>query len=365
MNTITLFASCLVATITVSDAFQSGNTKLSLISQSYPLRTSFLLPSRTTILYSDITKTDFSSASRFSGAGPILVDMNKYNVINLEEIALEWTAILMPASSLQDEGVYLQAKTKQSILADTVKVAFTRIPNKSLGLQLLELAGGRDDGLGITVIEDVLEGGCAEGSGIIPGDSIIKVEVRKRSKNDMKPTNLLEVLDTEEVISIGTECLNYDKTVEAIVSLPPASNDPNIEETFILTLKRLRRKPKIQLKLQYPPKMNEPDISLELFAGENLRRALLVRGVKLNDPLSKRFDSGGSGDCGAEGTCATCAVSIVRGKELLNPPGSTEYQIFNKFNPRWRMSCKAIVGYGMNEGELVVRVNPKQWDDEQ
>ena len=125
-------------------------------------------------------------------------------------------------------------------------------------------------------------------------------------------------------------------------------------------MKRLRRKPRVTVKLQYPPYEKEPDTVLELFAGENLRRALLTRGVKLNDVLSKRFDSGGTGDCGADGTCATCAVGVVRGGELLSPKKQTESQIFAD-TPSWRMACKTIVGHGMSEGDLTLQVNPKQW----
>jgi len=108
--------------------------------------------------------------------------------------------------------------------------------------------------------------------------------------------------EVEEVISVTTECLGYDRTVEAILSLPPPSSD---SETILLTVKRLRRKPKVTVNFQYPPNQEEDDLSIELFAGENLRRAMLVRGIKLNDPLARRFDNGGTGDCGAEGTCGT------------------------------------------------------------
>ena len=95
----------------------------------------------------------------------------------------------------------------------------------------------------------------------------------------------------------------YDATIEAITSLPaPISSD----EEVVLTIKRLRRQPKVNIKLQYPPYLEEPDVNIELFAGENLRRAMLTRGIKLNDKLAERFDSGGMGDCGSDGTCATC-----------------------------------------------------------
>lgn len=296
---------------------------------------------------------DQSAASKFSGAGPAKVDMNQYN-LPIDRIAEEWTAEMVPATPMQEEGIYLRAKSKKEIMVDTVKVEFPR--GAGLGIELLELAGGRSDGLGITVVAGLVEGGAAEGSDILEGDSIISVGVRRR-KASGSGANLEE---SEETIAVPTECLGYDATVDAILSLPPV--DPKFDEAIVLNLKRLRRKPKVKVNLQYPPNQGEEDVSLELFAGENLRRAFLVRGVKLNDPLSRRFDNGGSGDCGAEGTCATCAVSVVRGENLLSPPGSTEKQIF-KQNPRWRMACKTIVGYGLQEGEMTVRVNPRQWAD--
>jgi hypothetical protein len=280
------------------------------------------------------------------------VDMNQYNVYDMETISSEWTANVVQKSAFLEEGIYLGARNTTIYMVDTVKVQLPRRIGQGMGLELLELAGGREDGRGITIVSGIVKGGCADGTGILPGDSVTQLSVVKQTLST--DAGIAEV---DETISVETECYDWDTTVEAIGSLPPPEDET---ESIILTLKRLRRKPKVKLLLQYPPEMNEPDIKLELFAGENLRRAMLVRGVKLNDPLSRRFDSGGSGDCGAEGTCATCAVSIIRGDELVNPPGQQEAQIFVK-NPRWRMACKAIVGYGMREGELVVRVNPRQW----
>lgn len=303
-----------------------------------------------------------SSAAKFSGTNgadaAMQVDMNVYNLASVDAICQEWTAVVAAETPLQAEGIYLQARNKQDNMADTIKVAFSRLPGSGLGLELLELAGGRDDGIGITIVSGVVEGGAADNSGILPGDSIIKIELQRQSRQAVNQAGL-NVEESQEVFSVETECRGYDKTVEAILSLPPA--DESVQETFVLTLKRLRRKPKVRLNLQYPPEMGEEDISLELFAGENLRRAMLVRGVKLNDKLSARFDSGGPGDCGAEGTCATCAVAVVTGQDLLSPVGQQEGQIFKDF-PRRRMACKAIVGYGMKEGVITIRVSPRQWD---
>ncbi|KAL3917963.1 MAG: hypothetical protein SGILL_004466 [Bacillariaceae sp.] len=216
-----------------------------------------------------------------------VVDRNRYN-IPLERIAQEWTAEMVPESSLREAGVYLGAKSFKELMVDTVQVELNRRVGEGLGLQLLEIAGGREDGLGITVIDGTVEGGIADGSDVMVGDSIAAITVVKTSVSD--GSSSLSEQETRE--SVETECLGYDKTVEAIMDLPAAESE---DEKIILVLKRLRRKPKVTLTLQYPPSENEPDTTLELFSGENLRRAMLTRGVKLNDPLSLRFDSGGTG----------------------------------------------------------------------
>ena len=95
-----------------------------------------------------------------------------------------------------------------------------------------------------------------------------------------------------------------------------------------------------------------------------MHRAMLTHGVKLNDRLACRFDSGGSGICRADGTCATCRVDVVKGLKLLNPPTTTESLIFKRKPDSWRMACRAIVGYGLQEGGMLLEVNPRQWDDE-
>jgi ferredoxin len=286
------------------------------------------------------------------------VDMNQYN-LPVDQIAEEWTAILVPESTMREEGIYLGARSSKTIMVDTVKVEIPRRQGEGMGIELMEIAGGREDGYGITVVNGIVDGGCADGSGIMVGDSIAQLSVKNTGKGSGGGMSQVEYVD-----SIGIECLGYDKTVEAIVNLPAVerSNDDVDDDTIILTLKRLRRKPKVTVRLQYPPYENEPDTVIELFAGENLRRAMLTRGVKLNDVLSRRFDSGGTGDCGADGTCATCVIGVSKGVDLISPQKIQEKQILKK-NPRWRLACKATVGYGMREGELTLQVNPRQWDN--
>jgi len=283
----------------------------------------------------------------YAAAGAPSVDMDQYN-LSLERSTNEWSAVVSAGTAMQEEGIYLKARDKE-LFVDTLQ--FTLKREGGLGLLLTEIAGGRDDGVGITIVEEVLAGGNSDKSGIAPGDSIVALTVSS--------TNEDGGMDLQELrTDVATECLGYDATIEALTSLPPVASS---DDEITLTVKRIRRQPKIHVRLQYPPDLEEPDVSIELFAGENLRRAMLTRGIKLNDKLAERFDSGGTGDCGSDGTCATCVVGISKGKDLLSPMGQQEGQILSK-KPRWRMACKAVVGYGMAEGEMTLQVNPRQWE---
>lgn len=289
-------------------------------------------------------------ASRIlQGAGPVAVDLNQYNLPSLQEISSEWTCNFVTESTKSQARLAMGAQNERENYVDVVTVSFPRQPR--LGIELEELQGGREDGIGVTLITGLVEGGAAEGSDIVPGDVLSKVTLTRTSRN--------KLTEAQEIYTAQTECLDYDRTIDAIQSLPPL--DTNCQETYTLTLKRLRRKPVVNVKLQYPPSQGEDDETIQMFAGENLRQGMLVRGVKLNDELAKRFDTKSSGNCGAGGLCRTCAVSVLQGQDLLNPQRTAEQQMLAD-SPRWRLACKAIVGYGMKEGTMTVRVNPRQWD---
>jgi hypothetical protein len=290
---------------------------------------------------------------KFSTAGQRQVDMDQYN-LPLDQIVTEWSANLLAKTRDTEEGVYLGAKNDRELFVDTLQVSLPRREGAGLGLELQEIAGGRQDGLGITVVSGVIAGGCSDGSEIMIGDSISSVSVLSRANQIAAAGGLVEA---QVVTTIRTECFGYDATADAILSLPPASSQ---DESYAITIKRIRRKPKVTVKLQYPPSQGESDTIIQLFAGENLRLGMLVRGVKLNDPLAKRFDTKSGGNCGASGLCRTCAVSVVRGVELLSPQKMNEQQMLAEM-PRWRLACKAFVGYGMKEGEMTIKVNPNQW----
>eukprot|EP00977_Amphora_coffeiformis_P001825 scaffold353_cov185-Amphora_coffeaeformis.AAC.53 len=288
------------------------------------------------------------------GVGPVDAEhMNQYNLDSLDEILGEWRLNLKQKPADKEVKLVLDARNPEYFV-DIVTVNYPRAGG--LGIELSELAGGREDGLGNTVVTGLVEGGPAadQDLNILPGDILSKVAIRRR-KRLQRDT----LADQEEFVEAKTEGLCYDETVGSILSLPPL--DEKFQEMYELTLKRIRRKPRVKVKLQYPPSQKEEDATIELFAGENLRMGMLIRGVKLNDPLAKRFDTKNGGNCGAGGLCRTCSVAVQNGGELLNPQRPNEKQIFEN-SPRWRLACKAIVGWGMREGEMTIRVNPNQFD---
>ena len=294
---------------------------------------------------------------RFAGTGARTADMNQYN-LPLDVIEEQWKASVIPKTIESDGGIFLGVKDDVNLFVDVIQVVVPRPTDCGLGIELQEVAGGRGDGLGITLVSGVVKDGwiskhCTDGD-IQLGDSITSLSVVQRRG---RPGSSGILSDTEETIKAQTECLGYDATVDAIMNLPQPLNQ---DEKIIIGLKRLRRKPKIKVNLRYPPSQNEPDAAIELFAGENLRLGMLARGVKLNDPLAQRFDTKSSGNCGAGGLCRTCAVGVLRGGNLLSPQKVAESQMLED-EPRWRLACKSFVGYGMEEGAITVQVNPRQW----
>jgi len=227
-------------------------------------------------------------------------------------------------------GVYLSSNDKNYYVTQLLG-PFRINRDGGLGISLEELSSRPTDDLGIVIVNNI--SGNARNSGLRDNDVITMVE-----------------WSTQDVRRL--EGKNYDSTIAALTT--PLDDSASSVSLYV---KRIKKRPTVMTTLVYSD--GTPERTIKLFSGENLRRALLVRGIKLNDALARRFDSGGTGDCGAEGTCATCAVSIMAGESLLSERGVQESQIFES-NPRWRMSCKCIVGINGKEGDLRILVNPRQ-----
>jgi len=294
---------------------------------------------RHTTLFSSPADSDFQKPIGVNDRN--VVDANRYNV-DLDTAADMWTASVQEQRNAEREAgiAYMDSKSKDYFVDDIPQLAVSR--DGGMGLELLELAGGRSDGLGITIVSVVKEGGNAAKAGILPGDAIGSITVLEKGEQSA-------TMDETVQRTRNVECRDFDGTMDAL------ANFPGDAEVVYLDIKRMRRWPKIQVTVEYPPSQCAEGVDnvkkLELFAGENLKAALQNRGIILDDPGQPKCDFCGS----------ACYVSISKGKHLLNPMGLTEEKRMKK-NPTVRLSCKTIVGYNMQEGEISLRVNLGQFN---
>ena len=98
--------------------------------------------------------------------------------------------------------------------------------------------------------------------------------------------------------------------------------------------------------------------------GANLRQALNSNNMKIYDDRMARFDSPyQTGNCGGDGTCGTCVVSVLSGANLLNErvrveDGAMRQQLAP---PNWRWACRAQVTPGKPtvSGTLKIKLRPQ------
>jgi hypothetical protein len=241
------------------------------------------------------------------------VDPNAYNV-PVDTAAELWTVSVSPDTKAgREAGIpFLDSKSKDYFV-DDVRVVVPRVGG--MGLNLLELAGGRADTFGITIVSDVI--GNAATAGVLPGDSIASIQVRTTTVDGTNVEETQEILDCE--------CRDFDTTIGLLTSIPSEV------KAVVLNLKRIRRWAKIQVVVEYPPSQCAEGVDnkvyLELFAGENLRRALQNRGIVMEDGTARKCDF-----CGGK-----CTVKVDMGMPLLSPMSTTEDKIM-KNNPKCRVS---------------------------
>ena len=153
-------------------------------------------------------------------------------------------------------------------------------------------------------------------AGIIAGDSIASIEIQRVTSSDGGSNESREMFDCE--------CKNFDATIGLLSSFPPEI------EALTLNLKRIRRWPKIKVAVEYPSVQCADGVDnrevVELFAGENLKRALQTRGIVFEDRDAPKCDF-----CGSK-----CTVSIDQGMQLLNPMSVTEEKLMAR-NPKCRL----------------------------
>lgn len=232
----------------------------------------------------------------------------------------------------------------------------------ALGIQLLELAGEQMVNYGqsgaklaqaLVLVEELVEGGnawlrlgdadaiAARGS-ILPGDTIIAVGAGAGAA-------------TTEI-----EGASYEATVDAIREACAACA-ARAEAEVVLVVKRLvrRRKAIITAVLS-----DGEERVVAAYDGENLRMCMLRAGIGAinGDGDTERYDGKSSGNCGGNGLCCTCVVSVMSGAEHLNERTKTEKQLLRKVT-RWRQSCRSRVQLpavgAWEDVEILLKLSPR------
>ncbi|XP_060211010.1 photosynthetic NDH subunit of subcomplex B 3, chloroplastic [Lycium barbarum] len=98
-----------------------------------------------------------------------------------------------------------------------------------------------------------------------------------------------------------------------------------------------------------------PDVQLrKACGGQKLRDIMLDANVELYGPYARPLLN-----CGGGGTCATCLVEVVEGKELLNPRTNKENENLKRHPKNWRLACQAMVGKPDSRGMMVIQQLPE------
>ncbi|XP_019189828.1 PREDICTED: photosynthetic NDH subunit of subcomplex B 3, chloroplastic [Ipomoea nil] len=130
-------------------------------------------------------------------------------------------------------------------------------------------------------------------------------------------------------------------TAASLESSSPTTEKPLIELEFI--------GPKAEADGKYPV-----DKATAVSGEKLLRNIMADNKIELYAAYGKVMNCGGGGSCG------TCIVEIIDGKDLLNERTNTELRYLKKKPESWRLACQTIVGNKENSGKVVVQRLP-QW----
>lgn len=306
-------------------------------------------------------------------------------VLELDAAAAVWAVGIREADALNGPSVEVYSK-EVAWEVRTVRATIERsAASPGIGLILVE-AGAADDasGLGLVLVEGVADGSNAArlpAGSVLAGDVLIGAGlpggVTKSTEGFAydQTVAVLQVRRGAAQFESRAPCAAPDRATPPpprahAARLPSRARPPRARAQSLdpaaggveLVLKRLVKRPALAVTLQFPQSDARADARITLYSGAGLRRSMLASGVDLNDQLARRFDAGiGTGDCGGEGCCCTCAVEVVKGMDCLSPISSQERQMLARF-PRWRLACKTSIERLDADAELVLRVTPRGFD---
>ncbi|XP_022843075.1 photosynthetic NDH subunit of subcomplex B 3, chloroplastic-like [Olea europaea var. sylvestris] len=88
--------------------------------------------------------------------------------------------------------------------------------------------------------------------------------------------------------------------------------------------------------------------------GQKLRDIMLDNNVELYGPYARPLLN-----CGGGGTCGTCLVEVVEGRELLTPRTDKEKEKLKRNPKNWRLACQTTVGNADSRGLVVIQQLPE------
>lgn len=155
----------------------------------------------------------------------------------------------------------------------------------------------------------------------------------------------------------STTGMDYDDTVDVI----DRAKQVALEQHGMISLELNRLVKKAQVKVVVENDIGGKETQVDALAGDNLRLLLMHKDVNLYDPKMHRMDQPTvCGNCGGEGICGTCLVSIQEGMEHLNKVGPQESSILMNRPASWRAACKTVVGADNQEDTtLRIRLHPQ------
>ncbi|CAD6332919.1 unnamed protein product [Miscanthus lutarioriparius] len=109
--------------------------------------------------------------------------------------------------------------------------------------------------------------------------------------------------------------------------------------------------PKPQIELEFVGPKPGADGSFPVDRSEAASGEKLLRDIMNENKIELYAAYGKVMNCGGGGSCGTCIVEIIDGKELLNERTNTENRYLKKKPDSWRLACQTIVGNKENSGK--------------
>lgn len=211
----------------------------------------------------------------------ILWDQN--NLLDFEVIANNFKIIAFGQKPNQNYGLEPKDR-KYFIMNKSIEVSKIN----GIGLDLVEVSNKADGVSGLVLIYEIIPGSNAEKTGsFLPGDALTRISTKDKA--------------------IDVTGLNYDQTLNAIGKFEGS-------ETLSITIQRLQLRKEIKVKVVGPQGEYVTEFNTFSGYGSNLRTALQSNNLKMYDDRTGRFDSPyQTGNCGGEGTCGTCIISVIEG----------------------------------------------------